>query len=67
MLKISLSPLGGLQQQLRSILEVFLYETSRESISLCSPDLERSFQIFKERFFLLNIKTPPPLLFLLLS
>ena len=47
--------------------EVFLYQTSTESISLCSSDSERSFRILLERLFLINIETPPSLLFLPLS
>ena len=51
MFKISLSALSGLQQQFRIILDEFLYEVSRESISLFSSDSERSFRIFKKDSF----------------
>ena len=66
-LRFSLSPLGGLQQQLRKIFLSFSLKISIVGISLSLSETHRSLGKLHFKLLWMQIETPPPRLFVFLS
>ena len=66
-LRFSLSPLGGLQQQIRRIFLLFSLEISIVRISLSLLETHTSLRKLHVRLLWMQISTPPPHLFVFLS